>query len=43
MKKGLLFLALLISVTINAQIQSKNVHLKTFLVKNDTIKIDTLV
>jgi len=42
MKKGLLFLTLLISVTINAQIQSKNVHLKTFLVKNDTVKIDTV-
>ena len=42
MKKGLLFLALLISVIINAQIQSKNVHLKSFLVKNDTVKIDTV-
>jgi hypothetical protein len=42
MKKSLFFLALLISVTSNAQIQSKNVHLKTFLVKNDTIKIDTV-
>lgn len=42
MKKGLFLLALLISVTINAQIQSKNVHLKLFLVKNDTVKIDTV-
>ena len=42
MKKGLLLLALLISVTINAQIQSKNVHLKSFLVKNDTVKIDSV-
>ena len=42
MKKGLLFLTLLISVSINAQIQSKNVHLKSFLVKNDTVKIDTV-
>jgi hypothetical protein len=42
MKKGLLFLAVLISVTVNAQIQSKNIHLKTFLVKNDTIKIDSV-
>ncbi|WP_456379281.1 hypothetical protein [Lutibacter sp.] len=42
MKKGLLLLALLISVTINAQIQSKKVHLKSFFVKNDTVKIDTV-
>ncbi len=42
MKKGVLFLAILISVNINAQIQSKKVHLKSFLVKNDTLKIDTV-
>ncbi|NOR27941.1 MAG: hypothetical protein GQ540_05385 [Lutibacter sp.] len=42
MTKGLLFLVLLISVSIHAQIQSKNVHLKTFLVKNDTLKIGTV-
>lgn len=42
MKKSLLLLVLLISVFANAQNQSKNVHLKSFLVKNDTIKIDTV-
>jgi len=42
MKKVLLLFFLLISVLINAQIQSKNVHLKSFLVKNDSVKIDTI-
>jgi len=42
MKKSLLLLALLISVNSIAQIQSKNVHLKSFSVKNDTILIDTI-
>ncbi len=42
MKKGLFLFALLISVVISAQIQSENVHLKSFLVKNDSIKIDTI-
>ena len=42
MKKGLLFLVLLINATINAQILSKNVHLKTFFIKNDSIKIDSV-
>tara|TARA_R110001583_G_scaffold27778_1_gene98975 strand:+ start:3367 stop:6759 length:3393 start_codon:yes stop_codon:yes gene_type:complete len=42
MKKGLLLLALLIGVKSIAQIQSKNVHLKSFSVKNDTILIDTI-
>lgn len=42
MKKGLFLFALLISVVVNAQIQSENVHLKSFLVKNDSIKIDTI-
>lgn len=42
MKKGLLVLLLFISVQIQAQIQSKNLHLKAFLVKNDTVKIDTV-
>ena len=42
MKKGLLFLALLISVNVNAQFQSKNLHLKSFLVQNDTVKIDSV-
>ena len=42
MKKGFLLLALLISVTINAQIQSTNVHLKSFLIENDSVKIDTV-
>jgi len=42
MKKGLFLFALLISIVVNAQIQSENVHLKSFLVKNDSIKIDTI-
>ncbi len=42
MKKGLLVLLLFISVQIQAQIQSKNLHLKAFLVKNDSVKIDTV-
>ncbi|WP_372793860.1 hypothetical protein [Lutibacter sp.] len=42
MKKVLLLFFLLISVFINAQIQSKNVHLKSFWVKNDSVKIDTI-
>jgi len=42
MKKYLLLLALLISVNSIAQIQSKNVHIKSFSVKNDTILIDTI-
>lgn len=42
MKKVLLLFSLLISVSINAQIQSKNVHLKSFLIKNDSVKIDTV-
>ncbi|MFK5957593.1 MAG: hypothetical protein QM495_01855 [Lutibacter sp.] len=43
MKKGLLLLlVLLISVSIHAQIQSENAHLKSFLIKNDTLKIDTI-
>lgn len=42
MKKGLFVLILFISVQIQAQIQSKNVHLKTFLVKNDRVQIDTV-
>jgi len=42
MKKGLLVLLLFISAQIQAQIQSKNLHLKAFLVKNDSVKIDTV-
>lgn len=43
MKKGLLLLlVLLINVSMDAQIQSKNVHLKSFFIKNDTVKIDTV-
>ncbi len=42
MKKGFLILILFISVQIQAQIHSKNVHLKTFLVQNDSVQIDTV-
>jgi len=42
MKKGLLVLILFISFQITAQIQSKNLHLKHFLVKNDSVQIDTV-
>ncbi|GGK36362.1 MULTISPECIES: hypothetical protein [Flavobacteriaceae] len=42
MKKGLLLLFLLVSVISNAQIQSKNLHKKSFIVKNDTLKIDSV-
>ncbi|AMC11536.1 hypothetical protein Lupro_09770 [Lutibacter profundi] len=42
MKKSFFLLVLLISVVINAQVQSENIHLKSFIVKNDTIKIDTI-
>lgn len=42
MKKGLLLLFLLGSVIANAQIQSKNIHKKLFLVKNDSVKIDSV-
>jgi len=42
MKNRLLFLALLISVNVSAQFQSKNTHLKSFLIKNDTVKIDSV-
>jgi hypothetical protein len=42
MKKGLLLLFLLVSVISNAQIQSKNIHKKSFLVRNDSIKVDSV-
>ena len=42
MKKGLLLLFLLVGVISNAQIQSKNFHKKSFDVKNDTLKIDSV-
>jgi hypothetical protein len=42
MKKGLHVFMLFISVQIQAQIQSNNLHLKDFLVKNDSVKIDTV-
>ncbi len=42
MKKGLLLLFLLVGVISNAQIQSKNFHKKYFVVKNDTLKIDSV-
>jgi hypothetical protein len=42
MKKGLLLLFLLVSVISYAQIQSKNFHNKSFVVKTDTIIIDSV-
>ncbi len=42
MKKVLFVFILFISFQIQAQIQPKNLHFKTFLVKNDSIKIDTV-
>lgn len=42
MKKGFLVLILFISVQLQAQIQSKNLHLKSFLIKNDSVQIDTV-
>ena len=42
MKKGLLALILFISVQVQAQIQSKNFHIKSFLVQNDSVRIDTV-
>jgi len=42
MKKQLLIILLLISASVSAQIQSKNQHLKSFLVNNDTVKIDSV-
>ena len=42
MKKSLFVLILFISVQLQAQILSKNAQLKSFLVQNDTIKIDTV-
>ncbi|UMB59285.1 hypothetical protein MHL31_09355 [Lutibacter sp. A80] len=42
MKKCLLLLFLLVSIISNAQNGSKNHHKKTFIVKNDTIKIDSV-
>lgn len=40
MKKGFFLLLLINSIIVNAQFQSKNLHKKSFLVKNDSIKID---
>ena len=42
MKKGLLLLFLLVSVISNAQNGSINHHKKTYIVKNDSIKIDSV-
>jgi hypothetical protein len=42
MKNGLVVLIVFISFQIQAQIQSKNLHLKTFMVKNDSVQIDTV-
>lgn len=42
MKNSLLVLILFISVQIQAQIQSKNLHKKLFLVQNDSVRIDTV-
>ena len=42
MKKGLFVFILFMSFQIQAQIQSKNLNLKTFLVKNDSVQIDTV-
>lgn len=42
MKKYLLGLILFISVQLQAQIQSNNIHLKSFLVENDTVRIDSI-
>jgi hypothetical protein len=42
MKKVLLLVFLLIGVISNAQIQSNNLHKKSFLVKNDSVKIDSV-
>ena len=42
MKKGFFLLFLLISSIANAQFQSKNLHKKSFIVKNDTVNIDSV-
>ena len=42
MKKVILIVLLLMSVLVNAQIQSKNVHLKSFQVENNRVLIDTI-